>query len=344
MSFSSNSVIAKARAIYGRSLTAEDYTQLCSKTTVADAAAFLKQTERYGKALSGINPQAVHRGQLESLLSRSVFDVFDRFNRFDFSDSRKFFKYINMQMEADQLVNAIEGVAAGTADRYIAALPMFLVKHSSTDLIAMGKARSFLDIAQLLEGTPFAKALRPLLIDAAESGKINIMECERRLYTVCYMSALKMADSTYSGKGLTELKRTLLKTIDMENVVCCCRMRAFSTSAEDVRKVMLPFRHRLNGEAIERLLQITDTEKIEQELEALGYHTDRAAEFSSIEQLTDALSMNHLRRTIRFSTNSAAVCYALIGCLKIEQRNVKTAIEGIRYGLSSSEILGMLVI
>ncbi len=344
MSFSSNAVIAKARAIYGKSLTAEDYVQLCSKTSVTEAAAFLRQTERYGKALAGINPQSIHRGQLESLLSRSVFDVFDRFHQFDFSSSRSFFRHISMQLEADQIVNAIEGVAAGTADRYIASLPMFLVKHSYTDLIALGTARTYLDIAQLLDGTPFAKAIRPLLIDAAESDRISILECERRLYTVCYMTALKTAEKTYSGKSLSELKRTLLKNIDLENVVSCCRMSAFGASTESVKKNLLPFRYRLKDEVIERLLQITDTGKIEQELSALGYHTDKSAEFSTIEQLADALNMNHLQRTIRLSGNSAAVCYALIGCLKTEQRNVKTAVEGIRYGLSSNEILGMLVI
>lgn len=344
MSFSSNSVIAKARAIYGRSLTAEDYAQLCSKPTVAEAAAFLKQTERYGKTLAGINPQTVHRGQLESLLSRSTFDVFERFHRFDHSDSRIFFRYIIMQLEADQIINAIEGISAGTADRYIASLPMFLVEHASTDLMAMGRAETYLDIAHLLEGTPFAKALRSLLIDAAESGSINIRECERRLYTFYYLSALKTAEKTYSGKKLNELKRALLKSIDMENVVSCCRMRAFGASAEDVHSTLLPFRYRLNNEAIERLMQISDIEKIENELSELGYCITEPAEFSSIEQLTDRLNLDHLRRMIRMSGNSAAVYYSLIECLKIEQRNVKTAIEGIRYGLNSSDILGMLVI
>ncbi len=344
MSFSSNSVIAKARAIYGRSLTAEDYSQLCSRATVAEAAAFLKQTERYSKALSGINPQTVHRGQLESLLSKAVFDVFERFHSFDFSDSRVFFRYIIMQLEADQIINAIEGVEAGTSDRYIASLPMFLVKHADTDLITLGNARTYLDIAQLLENTPFAKPLRPLLIDAAENGSININECERRLYTLYYMSALRTAEKTYSGKTLNELKRALLKSIDMENVVSCCRMRAFGVSSETVRKNLLPFKYRLNSDTIDRLLQHNDMDRIEQELSHLGYHTDRNAEFSSIEQLTDLISMDHLRRTMRMSRNSAAVYYSLIECLKIEQRNVKTAIEGIRYGLSSGEILSMLVI
>ncbi|MGN0688673.1 MAG: V-type ATPase subunit, partial [Oscillospiraceae bacterium] len=113
MSFSSNSIITKARAIYGAALSADDYSQMCAKTTVAEVAAFLKQTDRYRSVLSGINPQTVHRGQLETLISKNILDVFERFHKFDFSDSRAFFRYIIMELEAEQILTAIEGVAAG---------------------------------------------------------------------------------------------------------------------------------------------------------------------------------------------------------------------------------------
>lgn len=344
MSFSSNSVIAKARAVYGRSLKPEDYAQLCAKTSVAEAAAYLKQTERYGKILSGINPQTIHRGQLEALLSRSIFDIFEKFHKFDHSDSRIFFRYIIMQLETEQILTAIECVSAGSAERYIAALPVFLVDHAETDLIALGKARSYLDIANLLADTGFGRILRPLLIDATENDRIDINECERRLYTHYYLSSMRTADKIYRGKTGNDLKRALLKSIDMENVVTCCRMQKFGNTPESVKKSLIPFQYRLNEETVERLLQLGDIPKIETELASLGYHADSPAELDTVEQLTEQISMNFLRRMIRLSRNSAAVYYALIECLKIEMRNVKTVIEGIRYGLSSSEILEMLVI
>lgn len=147
MSFSSNSIIAKARAIYGHSLKLEDYTQLCSKTSVADAAAYLKQTDRYRQVLGGINPQTVHRTQLEALIAKNILDVFERFHKFDFSSSRAFFQYIIMELEAEQILTAIEGVAAGSTDDYIAELPVFLTQHSQTDLLSLGTADGFLDIS-----------------------------------------------------------------------------------------------------------------------------------------------------------------------------------------------------
>ena len=46
MSFASNAVIAKAKAVYGHALKPEDYTQLSAKESVAEVCAYLKQTER----------------------------------------------------------------------------------------------------------------------------------------------------------------------------------------------------------------------------------------------------------------------------------------------------------
>lgn len=344
MSLSSNSVIAKARAVYGKSLKSEDYAKLCSASSVAEAAALLKQMPRYEKALKGIDPQSIHRGQLEALLRKATFDVFERFHSFDFSDSRVFFRYIIMELETEQILTAIECVSSKTPQRYIASLPIFLVKHSQTDLIALGKAQRFSDIAECLATTPYAKILRPLLIEAEGSGSININECERRMYTFYYMSAMKTAEKKYKGKTLDELKRAMLKSVDMENVVTCYRMRAFGADKDKLKESLMPFKYRLNDEATERIMQLESVARIEAELQRLGYRTDTPAQFDTVEQLTETISMNYLRRTLRLSQNSAAVYYALLECLKIEQRNVKTAIEGIRYGLASSEILEMLVI
>lgn len=344
MSLSSNSVIAKARAVYGKSLTHEDYLRLCAAGSVSEAAALLKQMPRYETALRDINPQTIHRGQLEALLKKAAFDVFERFHRFDFSDSREFFRYIVMEYEAEQILTAIECVGAQNPNRYIALLPMFLIEHSKVDLMTLGKAQSFSDIARLLEGTPYEKLLRQLLIEAESSGSINIIECERRIYTYYYISAIKTVERLYKGTQRTELKRALLKSVDMENVVTCCRMRTFGIGSDSIKGALLPFKYRLSEEATERILRLDSIEKTECELAKLGYHTDAPAQLDTVEQLTERISMNYLRRLLRMSGNSAAVYYALIESLKIEQRNVKTAIEGIRYGLSSGEILAMLVI
>ena len=52
MSLSQNSVIARSRAVYGRSLTADEISRLCAMTSVSQAAAFLKNTSLVPSAVA----------------------------------------------------------------------------------------------------------------------------------------------------------------------------------------------------------------------------------------------------------------------------------------------------
>lgn len=343
MSFSSNSVIAKVRAVVGRSLTAEDYTQLAAKENVPDVCAYLKQTARYGKALAAVNPQTVHRGQLESVMRRSVFDIFESFHRFDYTESKNYFKYIVMQLEIEQILAAIQCVAGGNADTYIAAMPMFLTAHTCIDLPALGMAESLIEALHILEGTPYFAVLREPIVRAAETGRLDICDCERRLYTMYYMRLLKAIEKNYKGAAKKELKRTVLRSIDMENVVSVHRYTMFfGEDADKVKSSLIPFRYRLSGEAIERLAAEKDIAKISAELANIGYRHGAEAP-QTVELLTERISLDYQRKTLRLSQNASVVYLALTELLEIELKNIKTLIEGIRYGLDGAVILNMLV-
>lgn len=344
MPSSSNAVTAKARAVFGKLLKYEDYVQLAAKTSLAEVCEYLRQTERYEKALLKANPQTIHRGQLEALVRNANFEVIERFHRFDFSDSRNLFTYIISQLEAEQIITAIEGVAAGSTVKYISELPLFLTKHSSVDLLALGTSESFADILDKLEGSRYEKPLRKLLLSAQESGKLNINECERRLYTAHYLACLKSLEKNTKGSQKAELKKCILRSIDMTNVVSCCRMRAFSgADSAQIKEKLLPFKYRLTPDAIDSLAEVEDIHKLEQQLAEIGYRTDDTAVFGTPEQLTEKISLDYLRRIMRLSQNSSTVYYALVECMNTELNNIKTIIEGTRYDMSSSEILEMLV-
>ena len=74
---SSNAVLAKSRAMYGKSLKEDDYRQLIECKTVPEIASYLKTRTRYSKALTGMVENEIHRGQLEPLLRQDVYsDVY----------------------------------------------------------------------------------------------------------------------------------------------------------------------------------------------------------------------------------------------------------------------------
>ena len=344
MSFSSNSVIAKARAVFGRGLTREDYVRLCSKESVSDVCEALKATPRYGGALASMNAGTVYRGLLENQLRRAVFDIFESFRKFDFTESKGFFKYIVTRLEIEQILLAIQSVAGGSSDAYIAALPMFLTEFSQIDLAALGKARNLVEASELLRGSVYGKVIGELLVSAAETGSLDIAECERRLYTEYYMKMLKFADSSLKGAGQKELRRAILRSIDMQNVVTLYRYsRIFKTNSRDIPEKLIHFKYRLSDEVIERLASREDARKIAAELAKIGYRTPEALP-DTVELLTERISLDYFRKTLRLSQSSAVVYFTLVECLETELKNIKTVIEGIRYGLDSPDILDMLVI
>lgn len=345
MSQAANAVIAKAKAVCGNSLKAEDYTQMSAKENVAGVCAYLKQTARYGKVLASVNAQTVHRGQLESMLRRAVYDIFERFHTFDHTESRVFFKYIVMQLEIEQILSALQSVAGGVSMNYIAALPMFVIKYSQIDLAAIGLAENFAEAAELFRGTVYEKILCPELIEAEHTGRLNVCNIERRLYTEYYMKMLKMVENTYKGSEKKELKRLILGAIDMRNVVTLYRYtRIFKSDTQDAKEALIPFKRRLSDETIERLAAQSDISKIAAELDSLGYGLHSQEIPATVEVLTGRINSDYLKKLLRLSKSSSAVYFSFMELLSIELKNIKTIIEGIRYEIDGSAILEMLVV
>ena len=337
MSSSSNAVIAKARTVFGKQLTEADYIQMASKETVAEVCSYLKQTKCFGKVLAAVNPQTVHRGQLEALLRKSVFEVFESFHNFDFSESRFFFKYIVQRLEIEQILSAIHAETENSSDNYIAELPMFLTKHSKINLPALGTAGNIREILDLLSGTTYGELMEKPMLSGAD-----INELERILYTNYYYNMLKAAEKELKGSEKKELKKAILRSIDLENTVTVYRHNVFNSS-HSVSKNLLPFKYRLSPEVIDELAAEKDINRIAAELSKIGYATPEQPS-ESIEQLTDRISLAAMKKSLRLSQSGAVVYFALSEMLGIQLGNVKTVIEGVRYQLSGNEILDLLVI
>ena len=69
---SSNVVSAKARAMYGRRLTARNYQEMLNCKSVTEIARYLAANTDYDKVLAGMNDREVHRGQLENRLKHKL--------------------------------------------------------------------------------------------------------------------------------------------------------------------------------------------------------------------------------------------------------------------------------
>ena len=102
-----NATVAKIMAIYGKRLTQQDYLEMMSKQSVQEAAEYLKKNTHYSELLSSIDTNTIHRGMLENLLRRSVYDTYIRITGFEHISKEEFYNYKILQTEIDEILRCI---------------------------------------------------------------------------------------------------------------------------------------------------------------------------------------------------------------------------------------------
>ena len=170
---SGNAVLAKARALYGSRLRADDYRRLMACRTMTELAAALKEYPLYSEALAEVNPQYARRVQLENLLRQSLYTRYDSLCRYDRSAGSKVYEYFTLCCEVDELTAAMRCLDAGRPGDYLFRLPEFLQQRCCIDLYALAKATSLDGILAAVAGTRWEKVLAPLQSAKPDRGLTN---------------------------------------------------------------------------------------------------------------------------------------------------------------------------
>ncbi len=118
ISYASNAVLSKARAMYGKSMNAKNYSELLSCKSIPDIASYLKKKTTYSSALKNINENSVHRSELEEKLKYKLFIDFEALGRYDISVGEHFFEYIIARAEIEQFMHSLMLLNAGKSGEF----------------------------------------------------------------------------------------------------------------------------------------------------------------------------------------------------------------------------------
>ena len=221
---SGNAVLAKARALYGRRLRADDYRRLMGCRTMPELAAALKEYPLYAEALAEVNPQYARRAQLEGLLRQSLYARYDSLCRYDRSAGSKVYEYFTLCCEVDELTAAMRCLDAGRPGDYLFRLPEFMQQRCCIDLYALAKATGLDGILAAVVGTPWEKVLAPLKTARTDRGLTA--QAEPLLQDRRHKALVAL---TPAGKG-TAAEPGLRELIELE-----CDTSAVSNAARLIR-------------------------------------------------------------------------------------------------------------
>lgn len=339
---SANVISAKARAMYGASLKAENYIDLLGCHSVSEAAAYLKSRTSYAAVLADINVSTVHRGHLETLLRRKLFNDYASLSRYDAMVGMRLSGYIIRLSEVQQIVRCLQLMTAGRADEFFFSMPLFFASHSRLDLIRMGHAKTQEELQQALEETPYARILAQF---PPQDGHIQVTRIETALNAYVIEALLAVIDET-DGELHSQLVDLCGMEIDTQNVSRILRLKQyFHASPEQIRENLLPSGRCISGKIMDAMIHASTPEEVLR----LFWKT-RAGKILPEGQRTYTYDLYHrvpyfnARRHIHFSVHPMVVLLSYMILMNVELDDIINIIEGIRYGIPPEEIKPMLVL
>lgn len=336
--------MAKVRALYGKRLLGEDYEALLQKKTVGEVAAYLKRETAYAGLLAEVREDLVHRGQLESLIRRRKLDITLSLAKYSYSNNT-FMRLFLMQAETEQLLGVLRVLGSPGINSLVASFPAYLARFLSFDLYALAGVRTFEELLEVLEHTPYREVLLPLAPQKAAAA--DVTACETALLTAYYRRALALVNARYSGEDRRTLRELILRRADLYNLTVIYRLkRYFAADPHRISAclIILGEKTAVGRHTYDSLLASSDAATVLVRLRNIPmlqkYLEDK-------DQDIDLVMTRYLqaasRKTFRFSQIPAVVLLCYMTLLEIEIENLTNIIEGIRYSRPAGEIRGLLV-
>lgn len=332
----------KLHAMYGRRLTDEDFEAMLRCRSVGEIAGYLKHETRFAASLGNMQEQTIHRGQLEMLLGRSLFEEVSRLRKYDRSGG--LFQLYEAKLELQLITECVGFLREGRQERFLVGVPGYLLGRIRLDLDGMVRARDAEQLAAVLARSRYGRAFRALL---AETGGVlpPVSECAAHLGECYYEHALATVDAYYAGEERDMLRRLLLTQVETTNLTVAYRMkRYFNADADAIRRNLIPIYYAVRRRVIEELIHAPDAQRFEQRLmETRAGRALHPEDFSFIEYSVDEHRLALSHRAFLFTTSPAVAFLAFLTMREIELSNVLTVVEGVRYSVPPDDIRRLLV-
>lgn len=342
-SFSSNAILAKARAMYSRRLTEQNYEELLKRRSINDLVAYLKSETAYSDILSDLKEVNIHRGQLENLLNKETFLRLNRLMRFASKKELEFYRLGLTELEMQLILTKTRLIDSDYYTGYEIEIPDYLSKYASFDLYGLLAVNDYDSLLVLLRGTKYYDALLKYKPEDDKPLDSNMLELE--LKHIYYAEYVDTVNKLFKGKKRKDLLTMINTSIELQNITKIYRLKKyFNATPNQIREVLFLEYSRIPKLVMDELIETKDASEFLKKLAESPYrlYVDDH-EFVYIEYYTEKIRYHLAKRFMRFSTDSALVYMTYKIVYQVEIDNLKHIIEGLRYGEAPSQIESMLI-
>lgn len=342
-SLSSNAILAKSRAMFGRSLTNQNYEEMLACRTVGDVAAYLKARTSYADVLEGAAAAGIHRGRLEELLRRRLLLQYEALCRYEMSIGQDFYKYFITGNDISQILKCVRLLYTGRPGEYLFVLPGFFNEHTDIDLYKFAKITTFRELLDALENTPYRKIIEPFA-ESFQEPMVNL-HIEAELYRYFYSRLRELTTGGFKGKRREDVLNVLKTHADMMAIENLYRLkRLLGAGGEALRRFVMPEMSRFSEKQLDALVRAPSETEMLALLDGTVYAPliDNAGN-GYVEDLTKTVLFRQSLKLLRFSTNPTVVMLSYITLAENEIHNIIHIVEGVRYSVAPESIKELLI-
>lgn len=336
-----NAIMAKARAMYGKRLTAQDYSSLCTCRSTAEIVSYLKGRTGYADAFENTVTAGIDEGYVEFLIKKLSYNRFATLCRYEMSFGERLHDYFIVKEEITQLLQCIKSILLKNTDKYVMSVPAFYTKSFSINAYDLMNISSVDELIDCLEGTPYQS-----LIKKCYSSGAGYLEYECELLSYFYEFEYKLIKSG-KGKPDKELFELLSTKADTQFIDKLYRAKKyFTSSSESVTGRLAPVHLTgLTQKQIKQLLNAADDKEVLAILKATKYksYAVKIEKADYVEQAINEENYKMYKHLLRFSSNPNVTMFCYMFLESIEVSNMIHIIEGVKYRISPDEIRSLLI-
>lgn len=341
----SNSVMTRARAKYGASLSNADFDALAGLSSLGEAVTFLRTRTHFAPYFEKLaSDPSLSRIKLESAVRTAFMTEAHRLCGFEKSVGNTILKYITISSEAELLLDYIINLSQGTPEKMIFKLPS---KCASPTRLDFSKLFQITDVAQLaiyLRKTKFAKLAT--VLPKNNGGEYDISLIEATIERIKYGIVFNTINKAFPAETAKTLSEGILMRIELTDFNLIYRAKKYYGLSENyIRTNLIGYRCLLPLRTAESILAAKTAD------EALGIlkKSRYAAKIErhgieDIELFCKKAAIDSDIRQIHFSADPAVVLAAYLRIFETECDNIVKIIEGISYKMPKEEIMKNLII
>ena len=343
--FSSNTILAKAHAMYAGRLTEANYNDLLNCKNVGEIATYLKNRTVYADILQDAVTETLHRKQLEALLHKRLFNQYASMCRYELSIGTELYRCFIIRAEVEEILSFLRLLCNHHPEDYLFSLPPFLTEHTRLNLFALAEIKEFEEILRVLNGTEYFKIMEPFVRQSKETGEIDYFSIEAQMKKYEFEKLCTIVDKAFGGKYRRDVQQYFEREVDIENIINIYRLKhTIQASKEEIKETLVFGNNVLTRQELEHLAGASTDQEFMSRLKStqIGQRLQEK-NYRYLEEGVQQVRFDLEKRSFRFSTNPYIVMFAYIFLAENEVQNITHIIEGIRYSMPPETIKSLLI-